>query len=608
MHSEYFIKVSGKATYPNDLSPQALEILTLFSKFSSKVISVFPFSDYFFRVVTEGDVSDQLVHFLKSANSIIKPAMFNSMLFRDKTIFMSSFNRTRPAPLAVAQAKYLVIDGLPIYLDQDTICERAKEMGFYCVNSYWARDNKDNGSSPLFVIQLDTSKDNPTPPLSCTMEGYSINTKITGYVAYQDVFCDQVQAAETLSELMDIYKSCTFTDNAVTFISTKVPAAPGNDVPSSEVKSDLPDGDDVLGGEAVEPCSEVKMDVTVVREAGATVSPSPPPPKNASLICDVVSICHVEKPGDQAAPSSPALQPLQPERFDKKEPKQDKANTSSFVKVGGQRGRNGGKGHGNGSTRRGGGSRNNGDSRGRGQTDLRNSFAVLQRNENSDEDKNFFETHGHPGSRRRASAGTRHDSDDSTESGSESVIDLTSPFEIAKATSHRKRPGRDPVGVSTPTSKPPAQEAGSPVELSPSKRPRPPANTPTPDAPPHGSLPPAGIGTAGVCSEGVGLPRGVLGGVNVPSRPGEGQASGSLETLPLSGDASHSNSLDSSPSDIPTQSKIPTTTLPDTVMASTCEMTGSQAPKAASTSALDGSQTSEASGPAALPNSTRNDY
>jgi hypothetical protein len=42
-------------------------------------------------------------------------------------------------------------------------------------------------------------------------------------------------------------------------------------------------------------------------------------------------------------------------------------------------------------------------------------------------------------------------------------------------------------------------------------------------------------------------------------------------------------------------------------MASTCVMTGSQAPMAASTSALDGSQTSEASGPVALPNPTRND-
>ena len=328
------------------------------------------------------------------------------------------------------------------------------------------------------------------------------------------------------------------------------------------------------------------------------------------MICDDISICHVEKPAAQGASRSSALQPLQPDRADKKESKYDKANTGSFVKVGGQRGRNGGKGRGNGSAGRGGGSRNNGDSRGRGQTDLRNSFAVLQRNENSDEDKNFFETHGHPGSRRRASAGTRHDSDESAESGSESVIDLTSSFEIAKAATHRKRPGRDPDGVSTSTSKPPTQGgqgAGSPVQLSPTKRPRPPADTPTPNSPPQGSLPSTKIGTVGVCSEGDGPPRGVLGGVNVPSRPGEGQASGSFETLSLSGDASHSNSLDSSPSDIPTQPKIPTTTLPDTVMASTCEMTGSQAPKAASTSALDGSQTSEASGPAALPNSTRND-
>ena len=601
-HREYIIKVSGNSTYPNEWSPQALEILMLFKKVKkAKVISIFPFSDYFFRLITEVDCTDLLVSFLKHVNESVKPAMFHSVLTQDKTTFLFGFKHTRPPAPVVAEAQFLVLDGLPIYLDCEVIDNEAKKLGFYSVQRYWA--SEDAGNSPLFVLQLDSRKVTPSVPSSLTIHGYTINCKLTNYNgSYMEQNFDHNMAATALSDLMDIHKLCNFTDKAKAFLASE-----GNDAPSSDCENDLPDGAEVLVGEAKEPSSEVKKDVTDVGEAGASISPPLLPPPNASLVCDNILIDHVEKPGAQVAPGSPALQPLQPERIGKKVPKQDKANTSSSVKVGGQRGRNGGKGRGNGSTSRGGGYRSNGDSRGRGQTDLRNSFAVLQRNENSDEDKNFFETHGHPGSRRRASAGTRHDSDDSTESGSESVIDLTSPFEIAKATSHRKRPGRDPVGVSTPTSKPPAQEAGSPVELSPSKRPRPPANTPTPDAPPHGSLPPAGIGTAGVCSEGVGLPRGVLGGVYVPSRPGEGQAFGSSETLPLSGDASHSNSLDSSSSDIPTQPKTPTTTSPDTEMASTCEMTGSQAPMAACTSALDGSQTSEASGPVALPNPTRND-
>ena len=49
---------------------------------------------------------------------------------------------------------------------------------------------------------------------------------------------------------------------------------------------------------------------------------------------------------------------------------------------------------------------------------------------------------------------------------------------------------------------------------------------------------------AGAASKGVGRPRGVMGGMNVPSRLGEGQALGSLESFPLPGEAIHPNSLD----------------------------------------------------------------
>lgn len=123
---EIIIKCSGRATYPNMRTPQALRVLSMCRDPDQNILDrVFPHSDFFISVsVKKKEDIEVVMEYLREANAVIEPPMFHSTWHQGKTQVLGNVVQR-----VESSSHWVMLAGLSLFTDENDVTQKVKNLG-----------------------------------------------------------------------------------------------------------------------------------------------------------------------------------------------------------------------------------------------------------------------------------------------------------------------------------------------------------------------------------------------------------------------------------------------------------------------------------------------